>query len=94
MRDILVESARSWSPATLEAMSRTRDLFIVDIAAGQAQGAVRADRGADDLADAALGLFFSVMLFWTAEAGDLLSKRLDSTRGMVVDLLAAPHATG
>lgn len=94
VRDILVESARTWSPATLEAMSRTRDLFIADIAAGQEHGAVRADRGADDLADAALGLFFSVMLFWTAEAGVLLSERLDTTRGMVVDLLAAPGAAG
>ena len=90
VRDILVESARSWSPATIEAMSRTRDLFIADIAAGQGRGDVRADRGADDLADAALGLYFSVMLFWTAEAGDLLSARLDTTRGMVVDLLAVP----
>lgn len=90
VRDILVESARTWSPATLEAMSRTRDLFIADIAAGQERGDVRADRGADDLADAALGLYFSVMLFWTAEAGDPLSARLDTTRGMVVDLLAVP----
>ncbi len=90
VRDILVESARTWSPATIEAMSRTRDLFIADIAAGQDRGDVRADRGADDLADAALGLYFSVMLFWTAEAGDLLSARLDTTRGMVVDLLAVP----
>jgi AcrR family transcriptional regulator len=90
VRDILVESARTWSPATLEAMSRTRDLFIADIAAGQERGDVRADRGSEDLADAALGLYFSVMLFWTAEAGDPLSDRLDTTRGMVVDLLAAP----
>ena len=90
VRDILVESARTWSPATLEAMSRTRDLFIADIAAGQERGDVRADRTADDLADAALGLYFSVMLFWTTEAGDPLSDRLDATRGMVVDLLAAP----
>ena len=44
VRDILVESARSWSPATIEAMSRTRDLFIADIAAGQGRGDVRADR--------------------------------------------------
>jgi AcrR family transcriptional regulator len=87
VRDILVESARTWSPATLEAMSRTRDLFIADIAAGQERGDVRADRAADDLADAALGLYFSVMLFWTAEAGDPLSDRLETTRGMVVDLL-------
>lgn len=92
VRDILVESARSWSPATLEAMSRTRDLFIADIVAGQARGDVRADRRADDLADAALGLYFSVMLFWTAGAGEPLSARLDTTRGMVVDLLAAPRS--
>ena len=54
------------SPATLEAMSRTRDLFIADIVAGQGRAPCAPTAAPTTCVDAALGLFFSVMLFWTA----------------------------
>lgn len=93
VRDILAESARTWSASTLEAMSHTRDLHIADIAAAQERGEMRTDRDAADLADAALGLFFSVLLFWDPGDGESISRRLDGTRELVADLLAGPAAT-
>jgi AcrR family transcriptional regulator len=90
VRDILAESARAWTPTTLEGMSRTRDLFIADIAAHQGGGTMRTDRSAESLADAALGLYFSVLLFWDVDGGGSLADRLDATRQLVADLLAGP----
>jgi AcrR family transcriptional regulator len=92
VRDILAESARTWSASTLEAMSHTRDLHIADIAAAQERGEMRTDRDAADLADAALGLFFSVLLFWDPSDGESISRRLYGTRELVADLLAGPAA--
>jgi AcrR family transcriptional regulator len=90
VREIFVESARTWSDPTLEAISHTRDLHIADIAAAQERGDVRSDRTAADLADAALGLYFSVLLFWNPADPGSLSARLDGTRALVADLLAGP----
>lgn len=90
LRDVLVESARTWSASTLEAMSRTRDLHIADIAGAQERGEMRTDRTAADLADAALGLYFSVLLFWDPSSGEPVSHRVESTRELVGDLLRGP----
>jgi hypothetical protein len=54
---------------------------------------MRTDRTAAALADAALGLYFSVLLFWDPTAGQSLSGRLDDTRELVADLLAGPATT-
>jgi AcrR family transcriptional regulator len=93
VREILAESARTWSAGTLEAISHTRDLHIADIAAAQERGDVRTDRTAADLADAGLGLYFSVLLFWDPTGPEPLSARLDGTRALVADLLATPRRT-
>jgi AcrR family transcriptional regulator len=90
VREVLVESARTWSAGTLEAISHTRDLHIADIAAAQERGDIRSDRTAADLADAAIGLYFSVLLFWDPNGPDSLSARLEGTRALVADLLAGP----
>ena len=91
VRDILAESARNWSDRTLEAISHTRDLHIADIAAAQQRGEMRTDRSAEDLADAALGLYFSVLLFWNPGSGEPVTPRLDGTRTLVNDLLTRPR---
>jgi hypothetical protein len=90
LRDVLVESARTWSSSTLEAMSHTRDLHIADIADAQERGEMRTDRTAADLADAALGLYFSVLLFWDPSSGEPVSHRIEGTRELVRDLLRGP----
>src|SRR5262245_1578817 len=76
VREILTESARTWSDPTLEAINHTRELHIADIAAGQKRGDIRKDHSAADLADAALGLYFSVLLFWNPTNPETLSTRL------------------
>lgn len=90
VRDILAASAQTWSASTLEAMSRTRDLQIAGIEAAQKRGAVRTDRTAAELADAALGLYFATLLFWDPETGTSVSPRLETNRELVADLLAGP----
>ncbi len=92
VRDILAASAQSWSASTLEAMSRTRDLQIAGIAAAQERGTMRTDRTAAELADAALGLYFSTLLFWDPGTGQSVSRQLDANRELVADLLAGPAA--
>jgi hypothetical protein len=92
VRDILAASAQAWSASTLEAMSRTRDLQIAGIEAAQKRGVMRTDRTAAELADAALGLYFSTLLFWDPATGQSASPQLDSNRQLVADLLAGPAA--
>jgi AcrR family transcriptional regulator len=90
LRDIIAETVRSPRPSPEQSLRRMRALFADDIAAGQERGEVRSDKSAEALADAVLGIYVSVLLFWSAGAGYPVGDRLRSSARLAVDLVAVP----
>jgi AcrR family transcriptional regulator len=88
VRDIIAETVRSSRASGRQSLLRLRDLFAADLAAAQARGEVRDDRSADSLTDAVLGLYVSVMLFWSTDAGYPVADRLRSSARLAADLVA------
>jgi AcrR family transcriptional regulator len=93
LRDVIAETVRSPSLGPRRSLGRMRDVFATDLAAAQERGEVRADRSADSLADAVLGLYMSVMLFWSADAGYPVADRLRSSATLVAELISSRSAT-
>lgn len=87
LRDIIAETVRSSQHSPERSLSRMRDLFADDIATAQARGEVRSDRSAATLADGVLGLYISVMLFWSTDADYPVADRLRTSAEMAVDLI-------
>ena len=90
LRDVIAETIRSPRPSSERGLSRMRALFADDIAAGQERGEVRDDKSAESLADAVLGIYVSVLLFWSAGAGYPVADRLRASARLAVDLVAVP----
>lgn len=88
LRDIIAETARNSSPAARASLALMREGFADYLAAGQTAGQVRGDREAHLLADAVLGLYIAVFLFWTTAADYPVAERLREVTGMAVDLVA------
>jgi AcrR family transcriptional regulator len=88
LRDVIAETVRSPSLGPRRSLGRMRDVFATDLAAAQERGEVRTDRTADSLADAVLGLYMSVMLFWSADAGYPVADRLRSSATLVAELIS------
>jgi AcrR family transcriptional regulator len=88
VRDIIAETVRSSRASGRQSLLRLRDLFAADLAAAQARGEVRDDRSAESLTDAVLGLYVSVMLFWSTDAGYPVADRLRSSARLAADLVA------
>lgn len=88
LRDIIAETARTSSPAARASLAVMREGFADYLAEGQAAGQVRDDREAHLLADAVLGLYIAVFLFWTTAADYPVAERLREVTGMAVDLIA------
>jgi AcrR family transcriptional regulator len=87
LRDIIAESVRSPRIRGERSFNRMRVLFADDIAAAQARGEARRDRSAESLADAVLGLYVSVMLFWSADAAYPVADRLRTSADLAIDLV-------
>lgn len=88
LRDLIAETARTSSPAARASLAQMREGFTDYLAAGQGVGQVRVDREAHLLADAVLGLYIAVFLFWTTAADYPVAERLREVSGMATDLIA------
>lgn len=89
LRILVAETIRTPSGAS-DGLSSMRALFRADIADGQVRGDVRTDYDAATLADAVLGLYSSVLLFWTTEADYPVAQRLRDAGALAVQLLDRP----
>lgn len=88
LRDLIAETVRSPMSSPRTSLGRMRALFIGDLAASQERGEVRGDRTAQALADAVLGLYMSVFLFWTTDADYPVADRLRASASLASDLIA------
>jgi AcrR family transcriptional regulator len=93
LREIIAETARTSSPAARASLTQMREGFTDYLAAGQQAGQVRGDREAHLLADAVLGLYIAVFLFWTTAADYPVAERLREVTGMAIDLIAPSPLT-
>jgi AcrR family transcriptional regulator len=87
LRDLIAETVRSPRRDPEQSLTHLRDVFAADIAAGQARGDVRRDRDPASLADAVLGLYVSVLLFWSTDADYPVADRLATSAELAVDLI-------
>jgi AcrR family transcriptional regulator len=92
LRDVIAEAVRTPRHHHEQSLSRMRDLFTGDIAAAQERGEARDDSSAESLADAVLGLYVSVVLFWSTDAAYPVADRLRSSAQLAIDLIA-PRTT-
>jgi AcrR family transcriptional regulator len=90
LRDIIAESLREPTDRHYGSLGRVRSVFAGDIAESQERGEVRSDRSAEALADATLGLYVSVFLFWTADAAYPVADRLVEAGELAIELMANP----
>jgi hypothetical protein len=90
LRALVAETFRAPADNASDGLNNMRALFAGDIAAGQARGEVRTDYDAATLADAVLGLYSSVLLFWTTEADFPVAQRLRDAAVLAVELLDPP----
>ena len=90
LRDVIAETVRSPETSPERSLARMRALFTADIATGQERGEVRRDRSPEVLADAVLGLYVSVMLFWSNDAEYPVADRLRASADLALDLIAPP----
>jgi len=89
LRDVIAETVRSTSQRPERSLARMRGLFAGDIAAAQERGEARRDRSAEALSDAVLGLYVSVILFWSTDADYPVADRLRTSADLAVDLIRA-----
>jgi AcrR family transcriptional regulator len=90
LRDLIAESLRVPSDRHYGSLGRVRAVFAGDIAESQRRGEARADRSPEALADAMLGLYVSVFLFWTADAAYPVADRLVDAGLLALELMTAP----
>lgn len=90
LRDIIAETVRSPKVSPERSLTRMRSVFTADIEAGQAQGEVRRDQSSGALADAVLGLYVSVMLFWSTDADYPVADRLRTSLDLALHLMRPP----
>jgi AcrR family transcriptional regulator len=90
LRALVAETFRAPADNASDGLNNMRALFSGDIAVGQARGEVRTDYDAATLADAVLGLYSSVLLFWTTEADFPVAQRLRDAASLAVELLDPP----
>jgi len=69
LRDLIGAAIRAPTPATDSRFHTLRSALVADIERGQAAGDVRDDCPADDLAEAVLGMYVGVFLFWATMSG-------------------------
>lgn len=86
LRDLIVETTRS-SRDTPSGVSRMRSFFRDDLAEGQARGEVRTDQDPATLADCVLGLYVSVLLFWTTDTEYPIADRLHEAAQMATEMI-------
>jgi len=86
LRALVAETVRAPADAS-DGLNHMRALFRADIADGQERGEVRTDYDPATLADAVLGLYSSVLLFWTTEADYPVAQRLRDAGALAVELL-------
>jgi AcrR family transcriptional regulator len=94
LRDLIVETTRAPADSP-SGLTRMRAFFRDDLADGQLQGEVRVDRDAETLADCVLGLYVSVLIFWTTAESDYpVADRLHEAAQMALEMIRprAPSA--
>lgn len=67
-----------------------RAYFREDLAEGQARGDVRSDKDAGTLADSVLGIYVSVLLFWTTETEYPIAERLAEAARIATEIISPP----
>jgi AcrR family transcriptional regulator len=87
LRDLIVETVRAPANAPT-GLNRMLAFFRQDVTQGQAQGEIRGDRDPEALADCVLGLYVSMLLFWTTEADYPIVERLRKASELAVDLVS------
>jgi AcrR family transcriptional regulator len=87
LRALVAETFRAPADNASDGLNNMRALFCADIADGQDRGEVRTDYDPATLADAVLGLYSSVLLFWTTEADYPVAQRLRDAGALAVQLL-------
>jgi AcrR family transcriptional regulator len=88
MRDLIIETVRTPVSGPRNSLGRVRAVFAEDLAVGQARGEIRTDCSAESLADAALGLFSSVFIFWTTDTDYPVADRLLHAAELATELVA------
>jgi AcrR family transcriptional regulator len=96
LRDLVGATIRTPNPATDSRFAYLRASLVRDLAAGQDAGHVRRDCPAEALAEAVLGLYVGVYLFWAAmPAPDYpVAERLRTSGRLAVELVRSGAATG
>lgn len=89
LRDLIAETARTSTLSARANLEHMRHRFSDCLAAGQRSGEVRTDRDAAILADAVLGLYIAVFLFWTTDADYPVAQRLRDSTELAKGLLAS-----
>jgi AcrR family transcriptional regulator len=87
-RDLIAETIRTSTVAARDSLEHMRRVFTTSLRAGQRSGEVRDDRDAPLLADAVLGLYVGVFLFWTSDADYPVADRLRASVPLVMGLVA------
>lgn len=87
LRDLIAETTRTPAHSS-SGLTRMRHVFRDDLAADQRRGLVRDDLAAATLADCVLGLYVSVLLFWTTEAEYPVTARLAEAECMALEMVS------
>jgi AcrR family transcriptional regulator len=87
LRDLIAETVRTSSADARSSLEHMRSVLTEILVAGQGTGEVRDDRDAGLLADAVLGLYIAVFLFWTADADYPVAERLRESITLVMGLI-------
>jgi AcrR family transcriptional regulator len=87
LRDLIAETIRTSSADARNNLEHMRSVLAQSLEAGQRSGEVRDDRDAGLLADAVLGLYIAVFLFWTTDADYPVAVRLRESITLVMGLI-------
>jgi AcrR family transcriptional regulator len=87
LRDLIASTVHSSSDDARCSLGRMRGVLVRCLVSGQATGVVRSDLAADLLADAVLGLYVGVFLFWAHDAGYPVADRLREVSGLAQGLV-------
>jgi AcrR family transcriptional regulator len=86
LRDLIAETIRLSTPGARQSLGHMRSVFAQSLIASQETHEIRDDCDADLLADAVLGIYIAVFLFWSADADYPVADRLRETIALVMDL--------
>jgi AcrR family transcriptional regulator len=87
LRDLIAATVHSSSVDARASLARMRGVLVRCLVEGREAGVVRSDRAVDLLADAVLGVYIGVFLFWTGDAAHPVADRLREVSGLAQGLV-------